>query len=268
MAQLMETDADAPPRGVRVHASLPGSERRGLWATLLSLLLHGLVIFIALRLTAAAVMPEHSPLGDAIRLALGGGGGGGGQGGVAVQHAAAPPPPTTQTLPPVVPPPPPPVPTVIPPPPAATEPPPAAASAPPAANTAATAGTGTGTGGGNGSGTGTGTGSGEGPGSGSGKGGGTGGGMGGFPPENKQLSIPSFENVPKELRAKAVEVTFFVTAAGIVSDVTVSPAISNKGFAKKFDEVIRGFTFKPARDSLGNKVAGVAHITVTFFGKP
>ncbi len=91
--------------------------------------------------------------------------------------------------------------------------------------------------------------------------------MGGFPPENKQLIIPPIEGVPKDLRSKSVEVTFFVTAAGIVTDVHVVPTIANKDYARKFDEIMRGYTFKPARDSVGNKVAGVAHVTVTFFGK-
>jgi outer membrane biosynthesis protein TonB len=236
-------------------------------APLVSLALHLLVIYLALRLTASAVLPEHSPIGDAIRLALGGGGGGGGQGGVSMQHAAVPPPPTPTPPPVVPPPPPPPVPTVIPPPPTASEPPPAVSPAPSSASTVAAAGTGTGTGGGNGSGTGTGTGSGEGPGSGSGKGGGNGGGLGGFPPESKQMVLPPLEGVPKELRNRSVEVTFFITAAGIVSDLKVVPAITNKDFAKKFDAIMRGYTFKPARDAAGNKIASVYPMTITFGNK-
>ena len=268
MAQLVEPDADAPPAGVRVNASLPGSDRRGRWAPLLSLVLHGLVIYFALRVTASAVMPEHSPIGDAIRIGLGGGGGGGGQGGVAMPQVVPQPP--AATPPPVVPPP---VPTVVPPPPVpvpvpvATEPPTTVVPAAAAASPVAAAGSGTGTGGGNGSGAGTGTGSGEGPGTGSGKGGGSGAGLGGFLPESKFLSVPPIDGTPKELRGKAVEVTFYITAAGLVSDIKVAPPILNKDFARKFDVMMRGYTFKPARDAAGNKIASVYPITFTFGGK-
>jgi TonB family protein len=264
MPPLEKTDADAPPRGVRVHASFPEPERRGRLATLLSFLLHALIILLAIRLTAAVALPEHSPLGDAIELALGGGGGGGGQGGVAAVHATPPPPPV-KTPPPVVPPPPPPVPTVVPPPPPTqvTPPPPAATADPSPASTAAAAGTGTGTGGGNGTGTGTGTGSGQGPGTGSGKGGGEGGGNGGFPPEPKQMIVPGLDG-PKRLHGKSVEVTFHVAADGHVTDVSVAPPIDDRAYAKKFDEVMRDYRFKPARDPSGKAVPGVTTVTVTF----
>jgi hypothetical protein len=142
-------------------------------------------------------------------------------------------------------------------------PPPAAAADPSPASAVAAAGTGTGTGGGNGTGTGTGTGSGQGPGTGSGKGGGEGGGIGGFPPVNKQMIIPP-PDVPKDLRGKVFEVTFFVTAAGRVSNVTVVPTITNRAFAQKFDEILRGYVWTPARDAAGNKVSGVVTMQITF----
>jgi hypothetical protein len=155
---------------------------------------------------------------------------------------------------------------VIPPPPSVAEPPPAASTAPPSATTAAGAGTGTGTGGGNGSGTGTGTGSGEGPGSGSGKGGGEGGGLGGFRAESKMLVVPQIDGVPKELRGKSAEATFWVSATGVVTDVKIAPPILNKDYAKKMDLAMRAYTFTPARDAKGNKIADV--VTITFsFGK-
>jgi len=261
-------DADAPTGGVRVHASLPEPDRRSRLATVVSFLLHALIIYLAIRITASVALPEHSPLGDAIQMVLGGGGGGGGQGGQAFDHAKAPPPPPTPVPPPVMPPPPPPAPTVVPqtvtpPPPAA---PPAASTEPPSASTVAGAGTGTGTGGGNGSGTGTGTGSGQGPGSGSGTGGGNGGGTGGFGPDPKQLIVPGLD-APKELRGKNFEVIFSVTATGVVSDVKITPPIANKGYAKKFDEAMRGYTFRPARDAAGNKIAGTYVYTFTMGGQ-
>lgn len=259
----LSTDADAPPGGVRVHASLPAPERRGRLATIISFLLHALVIFIAIRLTAVVTMPKHSPLGDAIQLVLGGGGGGGGQHGAAFDHPTTPQPPPP--VPPPVQPPPPPVPTVIPPPPTPQPqiPPAAAVADPAAASSVAGAGTGTGSGGGNGSGTGTGSGSGQGPGSGSGSGGGNGGGKGGFPPELKQMIVPPLDG-PKKLHGKTVEVTFHVTADGHVTDVSVIPPIEDRAYARKFDEVMRDYRFKPARDPNGKAIAGITTVAVTF----
>lgn len=261
MIEPQETDADAPSGGVRVHASLPTSERRSRFATLLSFVLHLLLILLAIRLTANAVLPDHSPIGDAIQMVLGGGGGGGGQAGQAFALPAVALPPTA-TPPLVVPPPP----TVIPPPPTTIPPaaPPPATADPNSASTVAAAGTGTGTGGGNGSGSGAGNGSGEGPGSGSGKGGGTGLGNGGVLAESKGLILPPLDGVPKELRGKPVDVTFYVAATGTVTDLSVAPPITNRDFAKKFDAIMRGYTFRPARDAAGNKIASVLLMTVTF----
>ena len=80
---LHPLDADVPARGVRVHASLPGEERRSRVAGVVSFLLHTLIIYLAIRLTATVAIPEHSRIGDAIKMVLGGGGGGGGLGGPA-----------------------------------------------------------------------------------------------------------------------------------------------------------------------------------------
>jgi protein TonB len=256
------TDADAPPGGVRVHASFPAAERRGRLATTISFLLHALIIFIAIRLTAVVTMPEHSSIGDAIQLVLGGGGGGGGQRGAAFEHPATPPL-QTPAVPPPVQPPPPPVPTVIPPSPAPPQPvpPPAAVADPNPASTGAAAGTGTGSGGGNGSGTG--TGSGQGPGSGSGSGGGSGGGMGGFPPQNRTVIVPQL-NAPKKLRGKTVTVTFHVAVDGRVTDFSVVPPIEDRDYARKFDEIMRDYRFKPARDRAGKAIPGFTTIEFTF----
>ncbi|HEY4101094.1 MAG TPA: hypothetical protein VGM20_09480 [Gemmatimonadales bacterium] len=264
-ADLDNTDAGASKGSVRVHASLPGNDRRSRLAPVISFLVHALLIYLALRVTAAVVLPAHSAVGDAIQLVIGGGGGGGGQRGSAFHASTPPPPPVT---PPVVPPPPlppPPVPTVIPPPPPVQQQvaPPPAAPAPASDPGAAAAGAGTGTGGGTGSGIGTGNGSGEGPGSGSGKGGGNGGGTGGFPPEPKQMILPPFDNTPKQLRGKPINVTFTVSADGQVTDLVISPAIENKDFAKHFDEIMRKYRFKPARDASGKAVPGVVTISVT-----
>jgi periplasmic protein TonB len=265
MTAPQDPDAGAPHRGARVHASLPVPDRRSRAATFLSFLIHALIIYLAIRLTADAVLPPHSPIGDAIQMVLGGGGGGGGQSGQAFKHAAVPPAP-----PPVTPiPPPPPMPTVVPPPPPVQQPVPqtAAPDVPTSASSVPAAGTGTGTGGGTGTGTGTGNGSGQGPGSGAGSGGGSGGGTGGYPPTPKQLILPPIDNPPKELRGKPVEVTYTISETGAVLDVKFSPEITNKKFAKKLDEVMRGYTFSPARDPTGKKVASVFVYTLTLGGQ-
>ena len=159
-----------------------------------------------------------------------------------------------------------PIPAVPPPVVPQTVPPPAAATAAPSpASSATTAGTGAGTGGGNGTGNGPGSGSGQGPGSGSGSGGGN--GAGGVPPISKQMILPPTDGVPKELRGKTIQVTFYVTALGLVSDVKIEPPIENRAFARKIDEITRRYTFTPARDAAGNKIASVYPILFTFGGK-
>ena len=253
-------DADVPARSVRVHASLPAAGRRSRVAAFISFLLHAVIIYLAIRLTATVALPEHSPIGDAIKMVLGGGGGGG-KGGATFAHTVPPPPPVAPPIRPT------PLPVVAQTPPPVVPPPAPVAAPPPAAASPATAGTGGGTGGGTGTGEGPGSGSGRGPGSGGGSGGGNGGGNAGSPPESKQMIIPPVDGVPKELRGKTVEVTFFVTAAGLVSDVKVAPPIANNGYARKFDEVMRGYTFKPARDPAGNRIAGTTTVQVSFGGK-
>ena len=105
-------------------------------------------------------------------------------------------------------------------------------------------------------------GSGKGPGSGSGSGGGN--GAGAAPPSSKQMIVPPLEGIPKELRGKTIEVTFYVTALGIVSDLKIDPPIENRTFARKIDEIMRHYTFTPARDAAGNKIASVYPIQITF----
>jgi hypothetical protein len=61
-----------------------------------------------------------------------------------------------------------------------------------------------------------------------------------------------------------VEVKFMISAEGVVTDVEVHPAIRNKDYAKRFDESMRAYRFKPARDESGKAVAGVYLITITF----
>ena len=139
-----------------------------------------------------------------------------------------------------------------------TQPPAPAASAGPAATGA---GTGPGTGGGLGGGNGEGVGPGQGPASGPGPGG---GGNAGTvrPPELRDLAFP-FDTPPKELRGASLAVTFWVRVDGQVDRYEVDPAISDREYARKFDEVIRAFRFTPARAPDGTRVAGTTTVTFT-----
>lgn len=251
-------DAGAPPRGARVRASLPLPPDRGRVAVIVSTALHLLLIFALLRITVESRPPRRSPIGDAFQLAIGGGGGGG-KGGASFAAVPPPAPATTAAVPQPVPAP---LPQIVPP--LASVLPPVGRDTAPAASTAAASGSGGGSGGGTGTGTGTGSGSGAGPGSGGGTGGGTGGGARvGTPPDNRQMMIPPIDP-PKSLKGKTVEVTFYVDALGKVTDVIVKPPIEDRGFARKFDEAIRRFGFRPARDTLGVAIAGSRVFTISF----
>ena len=256
-------DAGAPTGSVRVRASLPPEPRRSRGAALVSFLLHALVIWLVIRVGIPAAVERGNPLVDLSQRPGGGGGGGtGGAGFVALVPPPPPPPPEVIDVPVVTPqviPEPIPEPEVPPP---ITPPPPAPA---PTGAATGTTGTGGGTGGGAGTGTGPGTGSGVGPGSGGGTGGGTGGGGArGRPPEPRTLIIPPLDNPPRALRGDSVVVTFYIDAMGQVTDLVVSPPIADRGFARKFDEAMRSYRFRPARDAEGRIVAGVLPVTITF----
>jgi outer membrane biosynthesis protein TonB len=256
---------------------LPGPRRR-YGGLLLSVLLHAVVIALAIRSGERLWSRTMAP-GDP---ALAPGGGGGGGGGPRVSYI---------TLPPIREP-------VIPrqmtvtapvsrprvelkPPPPVTPPNPVAeASAPPpepidtqsrapAAPTGVATALGTGAGPGADAGTSGGTGQGIGPGQGHGAGPGAGGGgQGGTtrPPELRDLVFP-FDTPPKELRGASLAVTFWVRADGQVDRYEVDPPISDRDYARKFDEVIRGFRFTPARAPDGSRVAGTFTVTFTLPGK-
>ena len=99
--------------------------------------------------------------------------------------------------------------------------------------------------------------------------GGTGGhGEGGAlrPPEPRELPLP-YDTPPKELRGASLNVTFWVRVDGHVERYEVEPAIKDRDYAKKFDEVMRAFRFTPARAPDGTSVAGVAKISFILPGK-
>jgi hypothetical protein len=148
---------------------------------------------------------------------------------------------------------------------------PVSAAQPPDSQPPAVAGARAGVGGrgGPGGGTGGGAGQGIGPGRGAGAGPGEGGGgQGGLvrPPELRDLAFP-FDNPPKELRGASLAVTFWVRMDGQVERYVVDPTISDRDYARKFDEVIRAFRFTPARAPDGTRIAGTTTVTFTLPGK-
>ena len=255
------TDADVPSGSVRVRASLPLERNRSRWAAILSLLLHVAIIALAIRVGLTEVTERGESIFTPYQTP--GGGGGGGTGGTAFVAVIPPPPPPPAVepvvQPPVV------VPTVIPEP---TPEPQQEVPVPPESVSAGSAGTGGGSGGGEGTGTGEGQGSGVGPGSGGGTGGGVGGGgQRGRPPEPHTMIIPPIDNVPRALRGQSVDVTFHIDMLGSVTALEVVPPIQDRNFARKFDEAMRSYRFRPARDAENRVVAGVFVVTLTFPGR-
>lgn len=250
-AEAATTKPDLP------HLSLPRPRTRstGFWV---SLAVHAALL--ALVWTRRDLLIPTPRPGDPRFGPLGGGGGGGGGGQEATYIIALPPvsPPTpavkTPVPPPVVTPPKTETPVAQPVPPAVardTVPAARTASAAPGAGAGGDKGAGPGTGGGSGGGQGGGVGPGAGPGTGS-------GGEGGSvrPPELRGLAIP-FSTPPRELRGKTVKVTFAITTDGRVERFDTDPVITDRGYYKKFADIVLGFRFRPARGPDGQPVAVV-----------
>lgn len=224
--------------------------------------LHGLLLFVIISPWFRKYY-TFSPTGGNLP-GLGGGGGNGGEQYIALAALRPAPKPAPEVVEqpvvkPVVPPPTE-VPTVIPPP--TPEPDTIPASKPnqtqgetgAAGATAGGAGTGGGSGGGNGGGQGPGTGTGMGP--------GTGGSLRGTPPEQRQLLYPPMQGTPKALRGKPVTVMFYVSSTGQVERISTVPELPGGSYKRDFEAAMMGFRFRPARDSLGVPVAGVATAVV------
>jgi hypothetical protein len=257
-----------PRQNDPLNLLFPESRRRGYGGLVVSVLLHAALLgFIVVQ--GERLWRRHVAPGAPSLFALGGGGGGGNR----VSYITLPPVPKAARAPvmPKVTPPQPvpqdrPVEQTPPPEPVQYQPVdtmPAVASV---GDTVPSAG-GTGPGTGGGTGGGTGPGSGEGTGGGAGPGAGTGGGGGNIrPPELRDLAFP-FDNPPKNLRGASLSVTFWVRTDGRVDRYQVSPEITDRDYARKFDEVIRAFRFTPARMPDGTRVAGTTTVTFTLPGK-
>jgi len=266
----------ARPERRRAPSVVLPTPRRSTWHLALSIALHlglvGLLVYAQWR----GLMTWQEILGPGSPAHEGGGGGGGGnlrmvaitapsRGAPRVSASAAetpapvPPPPAATQVP---------EPAVVEP-----EPEPVQTQVPPdslaeAAGDTAVGGSpgqgGTGTGGGRGSGTGTGEGSGIGPGRGGGTGGGDAGGNArGSAPVPRQLILPPFD-YPADLRGTTIAVTFWVRANGRVARVALEPEIGDRGFAKRFREVMMAYRFRPARSPSGEAIEGTTTVSVSF----
>ena len=76
-----------------------------------------------------------------------------------------------------------------------------------------------------------------------------------------------FDNPPKELRGLSLNVTFWVRVDGRVERYHIDPEITDRDYARKFDEVIRAFRFTPARGPDGTRVSGTTTVIFTLPGK-
>ena len=233
---------------------VPPPRRRSFGGLSASVLLHGLLVLLIL-----SPWFRHYHLFSAEGSGLPGTGGGGGRGGE--QYIALPalrpeaaPPPVVHVETPVVPPPAV-TPTEIPPPTPAPDSvvQPRPQTSPGDAGGAA----------GQGAGAGGGTGGGQGPGTGGGAGPGTGGAERGRPPVLKGFPIPPFDGTPRALRGKELAVRCYVGIDGRVERWESDPPVDDRGFRARLADVIAGYKFTPARDSIGRTVRGVAVVTLT-----
>lgn len=258
-----------------LNVTLPGNgpRRRSPAALAASVALHVLLV-AAVVFAVRRAEPWERTRTPGIFGELPGGGGGGG-GGERVSYVSLPPAPAAasprpEPVPPIVPPQP--EPEVEPEPEpqevqvAVVEPEtaPAPDSVPVVgAGAGAGAGEGAGLGPGAGAGSGGGTGGGEGTGTGSGLGPGSGGeGGAGRPPEPRTVILPPLESTPKALRGRTVHVTFWVRADGTVDRISVEPEIEDRGFARKFEEAMVKYRFRPARNAAGLPTSGTYPIEV------
>jgi periplasmic protein TonB len=248
-------------------------------SSLISLIVHALIIMLLIAPVIHTGDVEEKPQGSGGPGPAGGGGGGrNGTGGVRehVQFVQVAPPPTPAPKA-VVPPPviaPTPKPVVAPPP--VVKPPEPAPEAKPvdtkpevktAEATSPTAGTGGGSGrdgtNGSGPGSGGGVGSGIGPGRGSGTGPGTGGGVqANFPPTPTELFIPPLP-MPDKVRGFHLVAEYDVDSTGKIVDFKFTPT-RDGGYNKRLDEVLRSFKFRPGTTPDGKPIRMKAQIIYDF----
>lgn len=242
------------PRPPFTAYSLPLPRRREGPAAALSFLAH-LTIAVLVLWRGAAMFAGGGGGGSGPR----GGGGGGGRPAVSWFALPAPTAARAQEVPPVPPQPAVTVPTV-----AVPAPEPVKIDLPtPEVAVAAAAAVGTGAGTTGGPGQGPGTGGGQGTGTGTGIGSDSGPGSGGdardiIPAAPKWAIIP-----PDGMPRGRHEVRFWVTAAGVVTRVEVTPPIKDADYRREFTKRMMGYVFNPATTRDGRHVDFVATVTFT-----
>lgn len=80
------------------------------------------------------------------------------------------------------------------------------------------------------------------------------------------MIIPPLDGVPKKLRGLTFKVTFFVAVTGQVTDLEITPAIEDRKYARRFEEAMRDYDFRAARDADGKLVPGIFVTEVTLQG--
>ena len=239
-----------PPR-----AELPTSSSSR-WGSWLSLVVHLVLVLLIVEITRGDnPWSEATPATGLAR------GGGGGNQVTSVTLPAYSPPRAAVVRTPVV------VPKVIPPvritrPEPLARPTPVLDSAPRPKDPGAEAGSGGGTGGGTGTGTGPGSGSGTGPGTGTVAGEDSTRGRA-RPPESTRLILPPFD-YPASMRGQTIDVNFFVLADGRVERVVFIPDVSDRGYARKLEDAMKAYRFRPARDASGQAIPGIAIVRLSF----
>ena len=75
------------------------------------------------------------------------------------------------------------------------------------------------------------------------------------------------DGTPRPLRGKDLLVRVYVGIDGRVDRYETDPVVTDGGFRRKLDDVVAGFKFTPARDSIGRAVPGVTVVTLTLANK-
>lgn len=239
-----------PPRA---ELTLSSGSRWGSWV---SFVVHLVLLLVIVEITRGDnLWNEVTP---ATGLAKGGGGG---NRVATITLPAYSPPRPVSVRPPVV------VPKTIPPvritrPDPEPKPTPMVDSTPKPKEAGAETGSGGGTGGGAGTGTGPGSGSGTGPGTGSVAGEDSSRGRA-RPPESTRLILPPFD-YPAAMRGQTIDVNFFVLADGRVERVVFIPDVGDRGYARKLEDAMRAYRFRPARDASGLAIRGIAIVRLSF----
>jgi hypothetical protein len=66
------------------------------------------------------------------------------------------------------------------------------------------------------------------------------------------------------MRGARITVTFWVAVDGRVQRVEFEPAVPDRGYGRRLEEVLLDYRFRPARDEQGRAVPGTTKVTLTF----